>query len=428
MSVQVRLTTSFCAIIISLLLSACATTRPELTGADSRTSELWLSSVLGYEQTLNPNHPDRIENMFAVSDEIRDRVRIQFSKGTNSQGTQRQGTKHQRARALANWLINEDGHDMAYDLEANFVPDQAFYERRGNCLSFTILLVTLANNLGIELKYNDVDLPSMWDLDEQAGYVFYRHVNAIFKTPHYTQVFDLAMQDYDAGFPQRTISQRAAGALLHSNLGVEALKAKDFEEAFHHLRLAASIDPSNSDLWINLGAAYKRNKQLGAAENAFKMAISLDDKNSLAASNLERLYRDQSRVRLAERYQRLAARARLDNPYVQYRNANTHFQNNELRLAKKSIKRAIKLHDLDPRFFELSSRINQRLRNYKPALLDLEKAFKLAKDVDERSRYYDKVKLVAAWAEKEAEKERERRAKRRNDQDIIIVNDPSIRF
>ncbi len=413
-----RLTTLFCPIIISLFLSGCATTRPELTGADRRTSDIWLQSVLDYEHTLHQGHPDRIENMFSVSEEIRDLVRSQFQKGT----------KHQRAHNLARWLINKDGHDMAYDIEANFVPDQAFSKRRGNCLSFTILLVTLANDLGIELQYNDVDLPSMWDLDEQAGYVFYRHINAIFKTPHNTQVFDLAIQDYDASFPQRTISQRAAGALLHSNLGIEALKAKDSDEAFHHLTLAASIDPSNSDLWINLGAAYKRNKEFGAAENAFKMAVSLNDKNSLAASNLERLYRSQARIRLAERYQRLAAKTRQNNPYIQYRSARKYLENEELKLAKKSIKRAIKLHDLDPRFFELSSRINLRLKRYKPALLDLEKAYNLAKNIDERGRYYDKVKSVAAWVEKKTEKHRARQTRRNSGREIIIVNTSSIPF
>ena len=414
-----RLTLLFPTILISLFISGCATTRPaispnELIG-DSNKS--WLESVLGYEASLPQDHPHLIENMFSVSDGIRDIVRSKFGKGT----------KHTRARNLANWLINEDGHDMAYDLEANFIPDQAFYERRGNCLSFTILLVTLANDLGIELKFNDVDLPNTWDLDEEAGYVFYRHINAILKTPNYTQVFDLAMQDYDEGFPQRTISERSAGALLHSNLGVDAFKEHDLDRALHHLTLATSIDPKNSDLWINLGAVYKRDQKMQAAENAFKMAHSLDDKNSLAASNLERLYRGQSRIRLADRFQRLAARARLDNPYVQYKRANKQFENQKYKLARKSIKRAIKLHDLDPRFYELSSRINQRLKRYKPALLDLEKAFKLAKNTEDRGRYYDKVKLVAAWAEKEVKEQRERRA-RRNSSQPIIINDPQQRF
>ena len=415
MSIRARLTMLFSILFVIQLLSGCTSTRPSLDANDPNNGT-WLSHLLNYEQSLAASHPDRVENMFRVNDDIRSAVRAKFNKGD----------KHRRARELANWLINQDGHNMTYDLEANLTPSQAFLDRRGNCLSFTILLVTLANDLGIELHYNDVDLPSTWDLDEEAGYVFYRHVNAIFKTNSHTQVFDLAMQDYDARFPQRTISQRSAGALLHSNLGVEALKERKFDLAFHHLKLAVSLDPQNSDLWINLGAAYKRSLQTVSAEMAFKVALKLDDHNSLAASNLERLYRSQSRYRLAERFQKIAARSRLNNPYIQYRNAGKQLKKSELKLARKSIRRAIKLHDQDPRFFELSSRINQRLKRYKPALSDLAKAFDLAKDVKERGRYFDKVKLVAKRAEQEAREASQRRA--RNSQQPIILESPQIRF
>jgi len=336
-------------------LSACSTNQK--TYQQSQGS--WADGIVNYESTLAPGHPDRPEVMFTIKQELRDLVRAKFSRGD----------KHRRARDLTRWLIDQDGHDMVYDLDANLTPEQAFSKRRGNCLSFTILLVTLANELDVALKYNDVDLPNTWDLDEQAGLVFYRHINAVFRTPNKSQVFDLAIQDYDSGYPQRTISARSAAALLHSNLGVEALKTRDMPQAFHHLKLAVSIDRKNSDLWINLGAAFKRDKQLELAEKAFLAALALNDKNSLAASN--------------------------------------------------------KLHDQDPKFFELSSRINQRFERYAPALKDLEKAFYLAKNADDRGRYFDKVKLVAKRAEQEIERRKQRRS---NERKPRILEYPQRRF
>lgn len=393
------------ALLVLVFISGCSTTRSVSTHANAN----WYKTVIDYKATLPLDHPDQIENMFTVSDEVRHFVQSKFTDKD----------KHKRARKLARWLIESSGHDMEYRLEANLKPDQAFKEKQGNCLSFTILLITLANDLGIELKYNDVDLPSMWSLDEQAGLVFYRHINAIYKTATHTQIFDLAIEDYDAGFPQRTISQQAAGALLHSNLGVDALRQDDQTLAYHHLKLAASIDPSNPDLWINLGAAYKRFEVFDLAEHAFKIALKLDDKQSLAASNLERLYRQIDRNEMADRYQKIAYRARLNNPYVQYRTAQRQLKESEYKLAKKSIKRAIKLHAEDPKFFELSSLINQHLGDYRNALLSLEKAFNMSKNVGERGRYFNKVKLVAKIAEKEALDRKRKRPHSRPDPRLI---------
>ncbi len=384
----------------SLFIGGCATTQPQkISDNDAKI----LSEIHAYESTLGSQHPHLVENMFVVSDALKQQTRELFS----------QGSKHTRARDLAYWLVAPDGHNMTYDIDANFTPMEAYEKRRGNCLSFTILLVTLGNELGLNIDFNDVDLPNMWDMDEENGLIFYRHINAILNIKGHKQIFDLAMENYDHAYPQRTISQRAAGALLHSNLGVDALKRKENEQAFHHLKLAVSIDPSNADLWVNLGAAYKRSKKTDIAELIFRTALSVDTRHSLAASNLERLYREQGRTGLAKRYMNLAAQARLRNPYMHYKRAQKHYDAEEFKAARKSIKRAIALHDLDPKFFELSSLVNQQFRRYRPALLDLEKAFKLAKDIEERGRYYNKVKVVAKRAEQYALEQQERRVKRR---------------
>ncbi len=399
-----------------LIISGCTTTQPASSKSDENS---WATRILNYESSLPANHPHRPEHLLQVDDEILALVRSKFSNKVLS------GGKHRRAKALTKWLLDENGRNMVYDLDANFSPNRAFSERRGNCLSFTILLVTLANEIDIKLKYNDVDLPGTWDLDERAGLVFYRHINAIFKSNSKKQIFDLAIEDYDAGYPQRIISARSAAALLHSNLGVDALKEKDMDTAFHHFKLAVSINPDNADLWVNLGATYKRNQQLVLAEKAFKYALAQNDDNNLAASNLERLYRDQGRHTLADRFKRLAARARLNNPYVQFRNAQRHYKEKEFKLALRSVKRAIKLHDQDPQFFELSSRVNQHFKRYKRALLDLEKAFNLAKNADERGRYFNKVKMVVQRAEQEA-----LRIKKRTDRldGPQIVDPQSLRY
>ncbi|MFT4636412.1 MAG: hypothetical protein ACI854_002125 [Arenicella sp.] len=110
---------------------------------------------------------------------------------------------------MAQWLIDPNGHKLSYDINANLTPAQAFAQRRGNYLSFTLLLVELTAGLAIELKVNKVDLPDMWGQNLQHDLIFYRHVNAMFKTVCSTQIFDLAMKEYKQGLPQRLISNRS---------------------------------------------------------------------------------------------------------------------------------------------------------------------------------------------------------------------------
>ena len=384
-------------LFIMTALAGCATNQTTRVDLEPHQQADWMSHILEYERSIKASDPIHLDNLFEISDEVKQKLHQEFI----------QRNKHQRAKALAEWILDESGLEVEYDVDANLPPRHVLVERRANCLSFTMLLVTLARELDVELQYNDVDIPNTWDLNEENEVVFYRHVNAVYKTPRLAQVFDLAMDEYDSAFPQRVISERSAAAMLHSNWGIEALRREDYKQAAHHAKLSVSLDPNNSYLWINLGVITKRSGDLDVAEKIFKTALEINDFNSFASSNLERLYRQMGKHRLAEKFRKRAMKARANNPYYQYDLAKLNFKSKNFRAARKSINQAIRLHDQDPKFFELRSRLNQHFKRYRPALLDLEKAFQLAKNLEDRGRYYRKVKQVAKNAEKEAERRRQ---------------------
>ncbi len=362
------------------LISACTTT-PSVDEQDP-----FITTIINYESTLGENHPDSFENVFFLPESLRAQIRRDFT-GKN---------KHSNASALAYWLMSPDGHNLEYQLEANLMPADAYDQRRGNCLTFTLLMLELAEELGIKMEVNQVDVPDPWGQDDENDLVLYRHVNAIFKSPRNTQIFDLALEDYRVGFPQRLISKRQATALLFSNIGIEHLKSDDAASALHYLRLSASIFPKNPDMWINLGAAYKYIGSYDQAEKVYLQALIGRDKNGLAASNLERLYRQQGKTTLADRFEKKAASARNKNPYIHFRKAQNLLDEKSFALAAKSIKRAIKLHDQDPEFYELSGRIKLARNKYIAALEDLETAHNLSQTAEERGRYAGKVRRVVA--------------------------------
>lgn len=394
--------------LLLLVVNAGCATPPSIKSDDSL-----IASILNYEALLPNNHPDTPDQIFKLSDDIREQIRGRFKSPD----------KHKNASDLARWLMDPDGHNLVYDLDANLMPAQAFEQRRGNCLSFSLLMVELASELGIELRVNQVDLPETWGQDSQKDLVFYRHVNAVYESRHSIQIFDLAMEEYRRGFPQRLIDKREATALLYSNIGIEELKKANTTSAIHYLRLAASTFPSNPDMWINLGATYKHIDRLDIAEKIYLQAFSISDKDSLAASNLERLYRQQGRNTLADRYQKLAFRARQRNPYFHFKKAQTAYQEKDYRGASTLVKRAIRLHQQDPEFYELSSRIKQTNDKDVSALKDLETAYPLTQDGEERQRVENKIKTLLAQIKATQEKKAGRQPRPSPSREIVIYPD-----
>ena len=374
------------------LLSACASSPKTL-------NEPWMQEVVKYKDQLGPDHKDSIENLFEVTPEMRRIVNKKFSRLPELRA----------ARKLAMWLVDPEGMGMLYDIDANLTPAQTFEQGRGNCLSFTLLLIRLGEEIGVELNVNEVDLPNTWGQNEDKDLVFYRHVNAVFKNDHYTQVFDLAMEEYGPGYPQRFIGKIEGAALLLSNIGIQKMREGDRAASMHYLKLAVSMSPTNSDLWINFAAILKQTGEITKAEQAYLQAISLNDRNSLGASNLERIYRAQGRNEIADKYKKLAYRARQKNPYLHFQRAQEAFANQEFSEAQRSIKAAIRLHREDPQFYELRSRLNQIKGDYVAALRDLEKAHNISKNAAERGRYANKVDMVLARVKEQVEERRRTR-------------------
>ena len=370
-------------VLLSLFLSGCVSNHiNQKHVANKHNQDAWMEEILNYH-AINDDSPTPL---FTISDEMRRIVQEKFGHQHKSEAVAN----------LAQWLISEDGHNMSYDLNSNLLPIQTFEEKRGNCLSFTILLVNLAREIDIEIDYNNVDLPSIWGLEEgQDNLILFRHVNAIRKSRNTFQIFDLAIDEYDFGFPQQVISEQQAAALFNSNLAIQNLNNNKPEESLHHIKLAISLDSSNPGFWNNLGVIYKKKAQFSNAERAFLTALKVDRSNSLAAINLEQLHTDLGQTEKAKYFHKLAFKARQKNPYIHYIKAKEQVNKKHFRDAKKSITKAKKLHKQDPRFFALSSVIEQHLNNSASALKDMLKAHQLSVSNDKKQTYSKKAILLA---------------------------------
>lgn len=391
--------------LLPLYLLGCSATSQRLTTIEKpdQRVNVWLQNVQNYRKQLNQNDPHNIDQIFALSPAIRSEVIEQFS------GLSRSGT----VKAIAQWLLDENGRNIVYDLTATLSPVEAFEQRQANCLSFTMLLVALAAELGVRVDYNNVKIPDTWSMDANLGMVFYRHVNAVLQAGVRKHVYDLAMELYNPGYPQKKVSQNYIAAVFLTNKAVAQLESNNYSTALHLAKLAVSYDPSNADLWVNLGVIKKRLGNYSLAEAAFLSAYRINTYSEVAVSNLERLYREQNKPRKAQLFAKQAQQARLNNPYIHYQNALQAYQDTEYRSAHRSLKRAIVLHNQDPRFFELQSRIAQQRNQYSKAVKSLIRAYKLSSTDNQRNKYASKAERVTQTAINQLEPtERKRRQAR----------------
>lgn len=367
-------------LLLSLLLQACTTTS-QTPLVDPRFKQL-----INYKNTLAVDHPDHINQVIHLPDNFKHEIKQRFGRLRSIDAVHK----------MAKWLISKDGYDLKYDIDANLTPSEALEQRRGNCLTFTLLIIELAKSINITINANQVDLPDVWGENGDEDLVFYRHVNGIMKKGGNTQILDLAIQDYNFAYPQRIISQQQSVALLYSNKGVDSLRDRNHEKARHYLKLAVSAFPENPDMWINYGALLKANNEYDLAEASFLHALKLRDKNNLAASNLERLYRVLEQHKKAQLYAKKAEQARKRNPYYLFKIAKQQFFDGHSEQALNTINRSIRFHKKDHRFFALRSMIHQSQELYVKALQDLVKATRVSHKEDDINRYQEEAKMIIA--------------------------------
>lgn len=167
---------------------------------------------------------------------------------------------------------------------------ETFETLRGNCLAFTNLFVALAREAGLEVAYQEVDVPPTWSLRGDTLAVS-RHINAIATVngqPDY--VVDFNMPEFRAAYPRRAISDARAAAHYYSNLGVEQMQAGEPEVALAYLRKSLAMDRTLPQAWINLGVWHRRRGDFARAEASYVEALRLAPRDYVAMNNLASLH------------------------------------------------------------------------------------------------------------------------------------------
>lgn len=323
--------------------------------------------------------PPPVESLMAVPESLRTLVRQRVRS--------RPGPARE-LEALADFLLKPDGLGLRYRHDATLSVADAFERREGNCLTFTLMTVALARELGLQAYGQDADAIS-W---HQEGSSVYRtqHVNAGVRIDGRRFSVDIASNQVLTRELPRPISDARLLAHYYSNRSAELLAEGRLPAALAHAQRALEVDPRHAAALSNGGVIRARMQDPAAAEQDYLRALSIEPRHPGALFNLAELYARSGRGSLARDVNERLQNELQRDPFHHFmlglqreaagdpRGALTHFQ------------RAVRLHRHDHRFHFAQARAWLALDRGHRAARALQIAHQLSEG-DQQQRYQAKL-------------------------------------
>jgi tetratricopeptide (TPR) repeat protein len=296
-----------------------------------------------------------------------------------------------RTEALMQALGEGKGLHMRYDAEATLTAEQAFAQRRANCLSYTMLFVALAREVGIPAQFNEVDIPPIWDLGDDRTSLLYLHINARVELPlRFYQVVDVSGEEIDPSYKQQVIADAEAQAQFYNNRAAQLRLEQRPGDALRYEVRALELAPDAAYLWTNLASLYLLRGEARAARIAITQSLKLDSTSLAGYDTAAAVYRKLGEPKLALYFQQRAEYFLDQNPYRHYQLALEALLRQDKREAFEQARRAILLYPKDARFFFLMAVVENQLGDMDRAEESLRVAVLLEPDAARQERYKSK--------------------------------------
>jgi Flp pilus assembly protein TadD len=290
-----------------------------------------------------------------------------------------------RLNALLDVIFGEDGLKITYGNSRTRTAIETFEERSGNCLSFTLMFVSMARHLGLRAYFREVDEVTSWD---QRGDVVVteRHMFAEVEADNGLVQVDFLPPGAKVYRSTRRVDTYRVYAHYYSNLGVETLTAGETADSIKLFEKALQYDPGFSQALVNMGVALRRNGEPVRAEESFLLALEVDSGEMAAVSNLAALYLGQGRAaEAAPLLDRVAGHLRR-NPFHHFKMGLRASRDEQWEAAIGHVREAIRRRPEEALFHVELAQLQIRIGREAPARSSLERALDLAEDSEERQR------------------------------------------
>ena len=373
--------------LIAILFSAC-TQMPAQPDAPEQKDLDWVMNGAGL--TVKTSNTLQTENLLTLMN-----VTPEMERFAN-EAVGREADPERRIHKLVAAMNGDEGLHLQYDAQATLTAEQAFQQRRVNCLSYAILFAALAREVGIRAQFNEVDIPPIWDIGDDQTVLLYKHVNirVDYMFPLY-QVVDVSGDDYDPSYAQRIIPDSAALAEYFNNRSVEMRMQQRYADALAYELQAVQMAPQIDYLWANLADLLSTEGSPKGARIAAKEAMHLNPDSMMDYNIAALVYQRQGDTQAATQYTERAHQFLEQSPYYHYQVALKALRSHDNKKANDEIERAIDLQPHEHRFYFLAAVIEEQLGNLQAANSDMQKALKLTRSVSQQQRYQNKFAQLA---------------------------------
>jgi hypothetical protein len=301
-------TPSYCLLVLTLLLTACAS--PEPTGPA-------VDRLLVDKAFSAPAKPVDLRQAMAMNDEM-----ARFAIGPLAAEVRQHGARE----GLISAMSHRSGLKLDYDTGITRTAGEAFQARTGNCLSLVLMTASFARHLNLPVRFNSVYVDETWTRNNGLFFVT-GHVNITLGRPvgpSGNRTFhDAEMVTVDFMPPEQTRGQRSTAideqtllAMYANNRAAESMAVDQLNEAYWWIRAAIQADPRWLSSYNTLAVLYRR-KGLGApAEAALRYVLDREHENVQALSNLALVLNDAGRKAEADQ---LTHRLSLIQPVPPYK-------------------------------------------------------------------------------------------------------------
>jgi len=373
------------------LLFACQSNQNLTTTQSVAQPELYLDQQF----ILSENFQIETEQeIFQIDDAMRAMVETKLTNNFSA---------HQKARILLEHLFNEENIALSYDERANVTATQAYHNKSANCMSLTIMAYAMATHAGMNIAFQEVNIPEYWVRNGQYS-LLTGHVNLLVKPNEdvnrnviwgekATRIdFDPFIAKKD--FPAKIITKHRLLSMFYNNKGAEELINGNFELAYHYLKQATLTDNQFASAWGNLGILYKKTGHFQLAESAYRHAISIKSDSLTSLGNLAILLNKQGRVEEAAPIDKYLHKIRSRNPYYHALLGNEALYYNDYSTALKHFKKSIVLDDEQHEFYLGLAKVYYMQGRLSLAKRSMNKAITLTKAKDTHRLYIAKLNFL----------------------------------
>ncbi|MCC7632768.1 transglutaminase domain-containing protein [Stenotrophomonas rhizophila] len=312
-------------------------------------------------------------------------------------------SREQRLQRLLQLIFDEQGMHLEYDPYATNTLTETWQTGRANCLSFTLLFVTLARAAGIDARVQEVAQVVSWHQDQGVIYSV-GHVNAGIVLNGRDAVVDLDRNVlYDRYGPRPIPAQRAL-AHFYNNRGAASMAAGDTGQARAYLQQALALAPDLVAGWSNLGVLETRLGNLAQARQDYLTALQLHPRHAASLTNASALFRRLGDTAQAAQLARRLEQVQRSDPFVQFQLGNQAEQRHDYARAIHYYQRAVRLYDSAHQFHFGLARAYFLAGENRRASLEMTRARDLAGDNADvlKARYQAKLGSLQRWRQRSA--------------------------